>query len=602
MKTKINSINQINSTKVLTPKQILLKKEISKEISIYGTSKSSTTYLKHYAERYRIGLLNSFEIEGINITPEFLKEYIKILDNPFMPLLSVESVILIYKNWKTQAEFIDHLISLVSKKGFVVNSDDFWFRILRICIKSSGNKARLFQVLLYFTSKFDWNENTIPHVSMLANTIITLSKFETYNKNKNIIEKTHRQICKKIYYHIDIWFDWITRKSKNIEEVEKLFLMTKIVDYISKNQSKLADYKDKKSFFIFMNMLDSRFSSKIILNTSLEQIDFSFLCFSANPAFFLKQQFYINDYSDFEVRNENSLILLSFFRRYHFPTILLENFNLLTSENMNWLVFVLKGNNIRTYAALPFKLSSKAAHIFNSLYSGYLNQNEFDRMKYLKLSIKDYLIYSQLRANELSHKVSLEILVKNISANDASIEFWIQNYTLLYHQGMKAPLVCTIHDYINYKMFQMNEKVNLKGKSIPNLIKDIDKWHNDLTEKKHLDRYQKIKFKKTFKSKFEIRDRKIYIEQILNGFELFLEGKNLHHCIFSYFSNCVRNQCSIFSLRTFDENENEIRLLTIEVREKVIYQIRGNYNRPYNLEELGILKLWAASENLKIVA
>lgn len=602
MKTKINSISQINSNKVLTAKQIVLKIEISKEISIYGTSKNSTTYFKNYAERYRIGLLNSFEIQGINITSEFFKEYMKILDNPFMPLLSIESVILIYKNWNTQSEFIDYLLSLVSKKGFAVNSDDFWNRILRICTKSSVNKTRLLDILLKFMSKFDWNENTIPHASILAYTLFNLSKFETYDNKKYIIEKTHKQICKKIYYHIDIWFKWITNKSKNIKEEDKLFLLTKIVEDIIKNYAKLSDYKDKKSFYIFMNMLDSRFSSKIIVNTPLEQIDFSFFCFSVNPTFFVKQQFYISDYSDFEVRDKNSFILLSFFRRYHFPTILLENFNILSTENMKWLVFVLNGNNIRTYADLPIKLSSKAAHIFNNLYSGYLNQNELDRMKHLKLSIKDYLIYAQLRANEVSHEVSLEILVKNISTNNASIEFWIDNYTLLYHQGMKASLVCTIHDYINYKVFEMNEKLILKGKSIPNLIKDINKWHNDLTERKYLDKYQNIKFKETLKSKFEIRDRKMYIKQILNGFELFLEGKNLHHCVFSYFSNCVRNQCSIFSLRTFDENENETRLLTIEVRGNVIYQIRGNYNRIYNIEELGIIKLWAEAENLKIVA
>ena len=119
------------------------------------------------------------------------------------------------------------------------------------------------------------------------------------------------------------------------------------------------------------------------------------------------------------------------------------------------------------------------------------------------------MIYSQLRANEVSHEVSLEILVKNISTNNASIEFWIDNYTLLYHQGMKASLVCTIHDYINCKVFEMNEKLNLKGKSIPNLIKDINIWHNELAEKKYLDNYQKFKFKKTFKSKFEIREQKV---------------------------------------------------------------------------------------------
>ena len=44
---------------------------------------------------------------------------------------------------------------------------------------------------------------------------------------------------------------------------------------------------------------------------------------------------------------------------------------------------------------------------------GYIH-NKRNRMKHLKLSIMDYLIYSQLRANEVSHEVSCEILVKNI--------------------------------------------------------------------------------------------------------------------------------------------------------------------------------------------
>jgi hypothetical protein len=45
---------------------------------------------------------------------------------------------------------------------------------------------------------------------------------------------------------------------------------------------------------------------------------------------------------------------------------------------------------------------------------------------------------------------------------------------------------------------------------------------------------------------------------------------------------------------------NEVKLLTIEVRQKSIYQIRGSYNRDYNQNEFEIIKLWAAAENLRI--
>jgi len=39
-----------------------------------------------------------------------------------------------------------------------------------------------------------------------------------------------------------------------------------------------------------------------------------------------------------------------------------------------------------------------------------------------------------------------------------------------------------------------------------------------------------------------------------------------------------------------------------EVRDNVIYQIRGLYNRMYKNEEYQIVKLWGAAEKLKLVA
>ena len=599
---KTNSINQINTNNVLTPKQILLKNEISVEISINGTSKNLTPSFKNFGEKYRIGLLNSFYIEGIKDASVFLTQYLKILNSPYFPILRVESVILLYKNWKSNDQFIDNLVHLVNEKSFIVNFDEFWNRVFRIWFKFHKRRSIQFEIFFDLISRFDWNENTLIMLTTLANNVFDLSTLKTRFWASKEIKEYQSQICEKIYFHIDIWFNWIIKKSNKIKEEDKIFLMNKIVEYISFNHSILEADKNKKSFHTFLNIIYSRFSTVIFLSTPLEQIDFAFRCFSANPTFFEKQKFYISDYSDFVVRDKNALILMRFLKDYHFPTILIENYDKLSSENLEWLDFVLKGNSIRMCKNLPFKLSSKAAHIFNHLYTGYLYQAELDRMKFLKLSMTDYLIYSQLRSNGLTHEVTLEILLKNISSNKTNIEFWIYTYTLLYSQGMKSSFVSSIHDHINYKVFQMNEKLNLKGKSISNLIKDINKWHNELTEKNYLNKYQKVKFKKTAKSKFEIREQKIYIKQILNGFELFLEGKDLHHCVFSYLIACKRNYCSIFSLRTIDENENERRLVTIEVNQKTIYQIRGNYNRHYNNEELEIIKLWAESENLKIAA
>ncbi len=208
------------------------------------------------------------------------------------------------------------------------------------------------------------------------------------------------------------------------------------------------------------------------------------------------------------------------------------------------------------------------------------------------------MIYSQLRANE----VSLEILVKNISTNNAKIEFWIDNYTLLYHQGMKASLVCTIHYYINYKVFEMNETVNLKGKSILNLVGDVNRWHNELANKRHANLFSNIIFKDVDINEFvyEFLEHKFVIKKISTKNDLYFEGRDLHHCVFSYLYMCKNGSCSIFSLRKFDNKNNELKLLTIEVRQKSICQIRGYSNRAYNETEFEIIKLWAAAENLRI--
>ena len=68
----------------------------------------------------------------------------------------------------------------------------------------------------------------------------------------------------------------------------------------------------------------------------------------------------------------------------------------------------------------------------------------------------------------------------------------------------------------------------------------------------------------------------ILIKQLKNSMDLYIEGGKLNHCVSSYSSNCRSGYCEIFSLRKIDFKNKETPLVTIEVRERKIFQVKAD--------------------------
>ncbi len=593
MKRKTNSQNSNITVKVLSTKRNVLKCEVAMELRVHGNSEIVGYYFNNPAEKYRISLLRSLKQErAINIS-DFLNEYQKIVDSPKIPILNMESAMLIYQCWKNHPQFIDNLVCLARKIRLTKDSVEFWNKIVLCCTRNNINNACHIKILSVLFSELEWNEKSLPYISNLIYLVCQLPPISPSSNLEN--SNDHNR---KVYAQMCEWIDFILNQCPELNNEEKIIAIMKTFNLLlsGRNIEPFANMLQSKPFF---NMLKSKFSTQLIFDTPAKTLDLTYFCYHQNPDFFSNQLFFIKEYSDFDGCNKEDMMIMSFFRKFHFPTILFSH------RDDLWLSHVLKGNNLCTYPNLPFKLTKKASHIFTHLFRGFLTSIEMKQIQQLhQIDSNEYLLYAQLRANKVSHAVALGLLRKGNFGSLQNLEFWISTITLLYMKGLEATDVSTIFDYIDYHVIQRKIELNLKGKTISNLMAEVYEWHDKLAEETTILKYGKIKFKRAKIKEFKIKnsEQNFEIKQLLNVYELYLEGKMLHHCVLSYLNHCRKNRCAIFSLRTLGEEKEEKRLLTIEVRDNVIYQIRGSYNRMYINEEYEIVKLWAAAENLKLVA
>ena len=73
------------------------------------------------------------------------------------------------------------------------------------------------------------------------------------------------------------------------------------------------------------------------------------------------------------------------------------------------------------------------------------------------------------------------------------------------------------------------------------------------------------------------------------------EGARLCHCVASYAASAARGECSLWSLRI-----GGMSMLTIEVRDAVVRQVRGKCNRPPTSSELKLVSKWAKHNGIRI--
>lgn len=111
---------------------------------------------------------------------------------------------------------------------------------------------------------------------------------------------------------------------------------------------------------------------------------------------------------------------------------------------------------------------------------------------------------------------------------------------------------------------------------------------------------QKVLALKEHNKDLEFSDKNYTIFSAKTSQDLIEEGINLHHCVGNYVNKVNNGDCSIFFLRKIEEPD--ISLITIEVVNDEVLQIRGLCERRMDDEERKFFMKWIKNKGLKLIS
>ena len=333
----------------------------------------------------------------------------------------------------------------------------------------------------------------------------------------------------------------------------------------------------------FLNLLESLICEHYsLVCCNVRMVNQLIYFYKLNPQIFHKSN---PELSEFE---NADFILEPFFKNFHIPEVFLKNYLDFADVNepnieLRLLQHVIQGQSIRKFSGLPITMDKKSCHVLRDFKA----PGKYDFWK--------YFVVCKLLSVHVELKYSEEVYERIKCLQDW--DYWVSSFEILYKNGLPQREIVAVVDYLNYVVFSRRIKINLKKKSIKNLLKDIRKWHKEL----NLLKIKSIPLPKSQINSFEVvsENQTYLIKQLTNSRQLYLEGYELKHCVYTYVRKCLYYDCQIFSLRIVDK-QFETPLITIEVNNKSIVQIRGRYNRYATESELRLINDWAKKENLHL--
>lgn len=586
------------------------KIEISAELEKFCGNASLRDIGEGYAARYKHLLIGNLKTECSDLRiGEFLKEYIPLIKSEHIPILSQNQNMKLLKFWKRDDSSIRTLISLMKNIRFnAADSEPFdkIFKLLFYCVRSFHINVRCLTALLRKVSNKGRSRELYLHALHMAMDIMEINNY-LYSKADYLKEFKFDGVP----YDIDLF------KSNNIDRMDDfLTIMESFLHYYPDNIKETLGLlealdMDKKSMFrIVLNTLKDcrliqtylnwifRLPVPVLQRFGMAEILDFFKIYRLCPQLFHKRLEEILASGKVEAYHESTLLDL-FLHDYHFPRILLSIDNILLSiDNREYLRWVANGNDIRKYPKLPFRMTKSASSILMNLHI----TDDGDILK--GLSGLATLFYAQLRANDMEQAFAYKAAWMLCRPTLAGKEYWMKVMVQLNQLAFPKERLDVCIDYLRGS----DGEVDLKKISLRKLNQDIDLWHDSMA----MNHLLKIKRKnnKPFtavpEDGFTLKknDEVYVIKQIMTPWELYLEGRDMRHCVFSYLNCCRKGIISIFTLYKQVPSEGKVPLLTIELDNctRRIVQARGMFNRMYQPMERQVMEEWAEEHRLELAA
>jgi hypothetical protein len=286
--------------------------------------------------------------------------------------------------------------------------------------------------------------------------------------------------------------------------------------------------------------------------------------------------------------------------RYETPLLIVRNFHNLNADEIDILVAALIGKNLRKHEIFSIKPNK---HEFFSIMT--LGEVYFPFKN--NILIRTFIM---LRLGMLCRDFDFSCIFTHSSKEFEhnpirylkQFDFWSRALILTYGaRNLRHFNLTDMIDYLEYMKFSSNDTYSLKGRTSVTLQRAAQIWHGRVFYEDHklLRKLKWTGLPKEFDLSFDYKKNEYKCVQLISGEELYQEGEAMQHCVITYTHSSRQSHCTIWSLQI----KNDIsfaRILTIEVREKVIVQARKLQNRLPRKKDMEVLREWAERMAYKI--
>ena len=297
------------------------------------------------------------------------------------------------------------------------------------------------------------------------------------------------------------------------------------------------------------------------------------------------------------------------FVKYPVPAFMHQAWDNNDHQHILWFIFLAKGHNLRRVKSVPAKLTTKMAHYFTKAPSYY--------------AINQALLYGQVRGLGGSVALSDELYKCSVQRIQRDTDFFAQlvqflmRYPELVDQGELPRIVNFINarKYYGQRIYTREGGIKkepatdpgftLQKRTPKSLLKLVNDWHEALNILGDEFKASLVSWEVRKKQDFEYQPLpflpRYRITQLINNYELWLEGKVMSHCVGGYAYKCQDGTSSIWAMSRIFYDGREEKCLTIELGdEDKIWEVRGKQNREPTDSELSIIQHWSKQENLEL--
>jgi hypothetical protein len=364
--------------------------------------------------------------------------------------------------------------------------------------------------------------------------------------------------------------------------LEKQVAATELLPILSRytTGSSTPLFSFNRSTRTFLKGLEKKVNLTFFQHTDSLSLKSLLLVFEKNPALFAK----------FDLRNKTmeskEQWVRELFANFSVPEFVIWNLFLrnkyLSSEDFTWCAEIIAGKSPKAIMVKSYPVSNKMAGLFY-------------QMQQKEMEVDEAILHVGLMAQGLTEQQAAQL--RGAIRDYAYFDYFIESAVILYRRGISSQNIRIVWDYLLELKRGGFVLPDLSTCNLSRLSRVIDDWH---AEKRLGGRNRKLP--KSDIEPFELElenEHTVVVKQITSELELYREGRAQHHCVYSYMRDILYFRTFIFSLK-LKSREEENRLLTIEVCDSKIRQIRGQRNRLPNKEEMKWVSRWANSASLSL--